>query len=281
MQGLTSMVETKTDEFTKAVLDDRKQRRKVLQEEMRTLSRYKKRLKARLADGRSWPMDAATGDNAELEREDVMAALPDDMKAPIGDIDEKMVLLRKEADRHVAFEGAVVPIDEGVLSRRRREREEELQQRARVQGDRWTEDLVEARLEEAYRTLFRSSVGGVFPREFGNGMPTPIKQMQDLVAQAGNKSLRNAIAHRFKGVPSTDEVRRAEDALSWALTYLREEHPDLAGFVNLSAMWKAWGSKITAKCKSMGVHRQVFYRDRKEALKLIVAGLQKDGKAPT
>lgn len=281
MQGLTSMVETKVDEPTKLVLDDRKRRRKVLQDEMRTLSRYKKKLKYRLLEGRSWPIDAGTGENADLDREDVMAPLPDDMKAPIGDVDEKMNLLRREADRHVAFEGDVVPIDEGVLSRRRRERQEELAARSRVQGDRWTEDLVDARLEEAYRTLFRSSVGGVWPREFGNAMPQMIRQVSDLVNQAGNKSLRNAIAHRFKGPPSTDEVRRAEDALGWAMSYLSDEHADLAGFLNLGAMWKAWGSKITAKCKGIGVHRQVFYRDRKQAVRKIVEGLVRDGKAPT
>ncbi len=112
-------------------------------------------------------------------------------------------------------------------------------------------------------------------------MPVPIKQMSDLVAQAGNKSLRNAIAHRFKGAPSIEEVRRAEEALTWSLAYLRNEHPDLAGFVNLGAMWKAWGAKIGKKCSDIGVHRQVFYRDRKEAIQLIVAGLIKDGKAPT
>lgn len=281
MQGLTSMADTKTDEHTKAVLDDRKRRRKALQDEMRTLSRHKKRIKFRLVEGRSWPIDASSGDNADLEREDVMAALPDDMKAPIGDVDEKMQLLRKEADQHVAFADEVVPIDEGVLSRRRRERDEEVAARSRVQGEKWTEDLVEARLEEAYRTLFRSAVSGVRPREFGNAMPVPIRQMSDLVAQASNKSLRNAIAHRFKGVPSTEEVRRAEDALAWAMTYLRDEHPDLAGFVSLGAMWRAWGSKFTAKCKAIGVHRQVFYRDRKEALRKIVEGLIRDGKAPT
>lgn len=280
MQGLTSMTTTKPDEGTKAVLDGRKRRAHELRDEMRTLSRYKKRLKARLKDGRDWPLDAATGANAEIDHEDVMAPLPDDMKAPIGDVDEKMQKLRAEADQHQAFADAVVPIDEGVLLRRRRERDEEVAQRDRVRGDRWTTELVEARLEEAYRTLFRSSVGGTGPRAFGNAMPEVVKQMSDLVHQAGNKSLRNAIAHRFKGTPSTEEVRRAEDALAWGLSYLRDEHPDLAAFANLGAMWRAWGSKITKKCADHGIQRQVFYRDRKEALNLIVDGLVRDGKAP-
>lgn len=281
MQGSTSMIDDEADRATREVLSDRKRRVRELRDEMRTLSRYKKRLKFRLQDGRAWPLDANTGENAEIDHEDVMAPLPDDMKAPLGDVDEKMQKLREEADQHQSFAGAVVPIDDGVLLRRRREREEEVAQRDKVRGDKWTAEIVEARLEEAYRTLFRSSLGGAGPRAFGNAMPEIVRQMSDLVHQAGNKSLRNAIAHRFKGVPTTEEVRRADDAIGWAMSYLGNEHPDLAAFANLGAMWRAWGSKITKKCEQHGIGRQAFYRDRKEALNLIVDGLVRDGKAPT
>jgi hypothetical protein len=281
MQGLTSMIDDEADRATREVLSDRKRRVRELRDEMRTLSRYKKRLKFRLQDGREWPLDAATGTNAEIDHEDVMAPLPDDMKLPIGDIDEKMQKLRAEADQYQSFAGAVVPIDEGVLLRRRRERDEEVAQREKVRGDRWTPELVEARLEEAYRTLFRSSIGGSGPRAFGNAMPEVVRQMSDLVHQAGNKSLRNAIAHRFKGVPTTEEVRRADDAIGWAMSYLGKEHPDLAAFTQLGAMWRVWGSKIAKKCEQHGIQRHVFYRDRREALQIIVAGLIRDGKAPT
>lgn len=280
MQGL-SMTEKLPTDNNPAVLEARKRRRKELQDEMRALSRHKKRIKARLTEGRDWPMDAETGDRADVDHEDVRAPLPEEMRATVGDVDEKMQKLRAEADTHEAFADDVVQVDPGVLSRRRREREEEVQHRDSIRGSIWTEELVEARLEEAYRTLFRSSVAGVGPRAFGNAMPEVVREVSDLVHQAGNKSLRNAIAHRFKGVPSTEEVRRAEDALSWSLTYLRELDPDLAGFLNLGAMWKAWGAKISRKCQDIGVQRQTFYRDRKEAVKIIVEGLVKDGKAPT
>lgn len=279
MQGLSKVVNT-TD-FTKSVLEDRKRRRLQLAADMKALGKHKKRIKFRLAEGRSWPIDAGSGENADVDREDVMAPLPEDMRALIGEVDEKMQVLRAEADKHQSFADDVVPIDEGVRLRRRAERDAELAQRARIQGDRWTPDLVEARMEEGFKTLFRSSVAGVRPREFGNAMPAIIKEVSDLVHQAGNKSLRNAIAHRFKGVPSTEEVRRADEALTWAARYLLAEHPDMAAFVNLGAMWRAWGAKISRKCADIGVHRQVFYRDRKEALKLIVEGLVRDGKAPT
>jgi hypothetical protein len=279
MQGLSSMA-TKPIDHTKEILEDRKRRRLELQTEMKTLSKHKKRIKFRLVEGRDWPI-TNTGDKADIDHDDVMAPLPEDMKAHLGDVDEKMQALRLEADQHESFAGAVVPIDEGVLLRRRAEREQERTATEAVRGEKWTPELVEARMEEAYRTLFRSSISGVRPREFGNAMPEIVREVSDLVHQAGNKSLRNAIAHRFKGVPSTEEVRRAEDALGWAMDYLNDHDPDLAGFLNLGAMWRAWGAKITKKCADIGVQRQTFYRDRKEAVQLIVEGLIKDGKAPT
>jgi hypothetical protein len=276
--GLASM---DTTDATRRIIENRKRRQKERAAEVKALGKFRKRQRHRMQEGRTWPIDAATGEKADVDHEDVLAPLPDDMKAPIGDVDEKMQKLRAEADQHQSFEGATVPIDEGVLSRRRRERHEELASRSRIQGDRWTEDMVEARMEEAFRTLFRSSNGGVRPKAFGNGMPEVIREVSDLVHQAGNKSLRNAIAHRFKGAPTTDEVRRADDALTWATRYLLDEHPDLAAFANLGAMWKAWGAKISRKCADIGVHRQAFYRDRREAIRLIVEGLKRDGKAPT
>lgn len=281
MQGFNGMADA---DGTKAILEDRKRRRQENEDEKKPLRKHKRRLKERLMDGRDWPIAVSPYGNlerAELDKDDVMAPLPEDMKQPVGAVDEKMQLLRKEADKHQAFTGAAVDVDPGVLARRRRERAEEVAQRDSVIAEKWTEELVEQRLVEAYKTLFRSSVGGVRPKEFGNNMPEVIRQVSDLVHQAGNKSLRNAILHRFKGVPSTDEMRRAEDALSWGLSYLRDEHPDLAGFVNLRSMWTAWGAKITHKCRSIGVHRQVFYRDSKAGIRIIMEGLKRDGKAPT
>lgn len=280
MQGLAVM-DNDADRVESEVIADRKRRRKELIDEMRSLSKYKKRIKWRLQEGLTWPLDARTGEKADIDHDDVLAPLPEEMRSTVGDVDERMQKLRAEADLHESFADPIVQIDEGVLSRRRRGREEERASIEAIRGETWTPELVEARLEDAYRTLFRSSIGGVGPRAFGNAMPEVVREVSDLVHQAGNKSLRNAIAHRFKGVPSTEEVRRAEDALSWAMTYLGDEHPDLAGFLSLGSMWKAWGAKISQKCASIGVRRQVFYRDRKEAVKLIVEGLIKNGKAPT
>lgn len=268
-----------------AIIAGRKERLKANQDEAKKLGRHRRRLKERLKDDRDWPLQVdAYGhiDKAEIDHEDVRAPLPEDLRTPLGNVDDKMQLLRKFADEQQSFEGDTVPVDPGVLSRRRRERAQELERRQMVMGETWSVELVEARLEEAYRILFRASVSGVGPRAFGNAMPQVIRSMSDLVAQAGNKSLRNAIAHRFKSeLPSTEEMKRAEEALAWSLRYLRDDHPDYAGFLNLGAMWKAWGAPIAKKCRDIGVHRQVFYRDRKEALLLIVEGLKKDGKAPT
>lgn len=266
------------------VLRARKERRLENEAEYKKLGRYRRRHKERLKDGRDWPLQVDSSghiDKADVDPDDVRAPLPEDMKAPVGNVDDAMQKLRKEADQLQAFEGDAVPVDPGVLARRRAERAAELDHLNRVMGPTWTEDLVEERLTEAYRVLFRASVSGTGPRAFGNAMPKIVREVSDLVHQAGNKSLRNAIAHRFKELPSIEEVRRANEALGWALTYLRDQDPDLAGFVSLGAMWKAWGAKINRKCRDIGVHRQVFYRDRKEAIKLIVQGLLRDGKAPT
>lgn len=271
------------DDGTKIVLDDRKRRQKENQVEARALKVHKRRIKERLMEGRDWPIVHVHGriERADLDKDEVLAPLPDDLKMQPPEVDEKMRLLRAEADRHQSFDGDRVPVDETLQLVRRREYEERLAAASAMRASDWSEELVEARLEEAYRTLFRASAGGVRPREFGNAMPEIIRQVSDMVHQAGNKSLRNAIAHRFKGVPSSEEMRRADDALSWAVRYLKDEHPDLAGFAQLGAMWKVYGMKISHRCKAIGVRRQVFYRDRKEAIRLIVEGLKREGKAPT
>lgn len=279
MQGQASMTDKSTD-HTRLILEDRKRRRKDFLEEMRQLSKHKRRIKARLQEGRDWPMEAATGERADIDHDDVMAPLPEEMRATVGDVDERMQKLRKEADTHVSFAEETVQVDPSVLSRRRREREEERKATEAIRGETWTDDLVEARMKDAYQILFRASLGGMGPRAFGNAMPEVVREVSDLVHQAGNKSLRNAIAHRFKSAPTRDEVMRAEEALAWALTYLRDEHPDVAAFVSLGAMWSAWNAKISQKCKAHGITRQTFYRDRREGIKLIVAGLIRDGKAP-
>src|SRR5882762_4357928 len=225
MQGLATMEETPEEgvehiltpeDGIKRVLNDRKMRRKSLQEEMRALSKQKRRIKARLREGLEWPIDAITNDRADLDHEDVMAPLPDDLKIPIGNIDERMQRLRAEVKDHESFAEPIIPIDRGVLLRRQAENKEERRARNAVRGESWTEELIESRIEEAFKTLFRASVGRIGPREFGNAMPIPVRQMSDLVAQAGNKSLRRAMVRMRQnmGPPTGPEVQRMEDALS-------------------------------------------------------------------
>lgn len=266
-----------------SVIADRRRRASELQREMKSLSKHKRRIKARLRDDLDWPLDATSGDRAEVDHEDVRAPLSDDLKTPIGNVDEKMQMLRAEASGIKSFAGDHVEIDPGVMARRRADREEERRKRRIVTGPAWTEEIVEARLEEAFRTLARSSGGRLGPREFGNAMPTPIRAYSDMVNQAGNKSLRRSLERlaRKEGPPTTDEVRRMDETLLWAVKYLRQEDPDLAMFANLGGMWKAWGANVTKRCKELGIHRQVFYRDRKIAIRKIANCLLEAGKAPT
>ena len=139
---------TNSADAIKEVLEDRKRRRREFAAEMKPLKKHKARIKFRLKEGNTWPIDAATGERAEIDHDDVMAPLPDDLLAPIGNVDEKMQVLRAEADKHMSFDGATVPIDDGVLSRRRREREEERAKIRAVQGEAWSPELVEARLKK-------------------------------------------------------------------------------------------------------------------------------------
>jgi hypothetical protein len=264
---------------TKIVLDERERRKRLSIDENRALKKHRVRLKARRIET-DWPIDARTGERAEMDHDDVMAPLPDDLKAPIGVVDERMQELRVAVAGHVSFSST--EIDENLAIRRRLDRKKEREDRASITGDRWTEDLVEARIEEAFKVLGRLAVGATGPREFGNAMPAPLRSMADLVAQAGNKSLRNSMRRLFsdKGPPGGDEVRRMNESLAWAMQYLRDEDPDLAMFLNLGGLWRAWGAKVTRKCAEIGVHRQVFYRDRKMAVRKIVEGLIRDGRAP-
>lgn len=281
MRGTATMEGSKPADGVKAVLADRKRRADELAREMKALAKQKRRIQSRLRDDRDWPIEATTGDRADVLADDVRAPLPDDMRTPVGNVDERMQALRAEANAIPSFSDSEV--DPGVLARRRSEREAERRRAAALRGDAWSEEMVEARIEEAFRTLARASGGRTGPREFGNGMPTPIRAYSDMVNQAGNKSLRRSLERlaRREGPPTGDEVRRMEDALMWATRYLRDEHPDLAMFANLGGMWKAWEANISKRCRELGIHRQVFYRDRKIAIRLILEGLKRDGKAPT
>ena len=261
------------DPHVKAVLDHRAEMQRGRTIEERRLAKHKRWLDERHKE-RSWPLDARTGERAEVDPEDVNAPLDFEIKELTAEDIEAASQAPTEFGKN---------IDENLMASRRIERDKELAARAKVQGDRWTDELVEARIEEAFKVLNRVAAGPVGPRAFGNGMPTPIREMSDLVAQAGNKSLRKAMKRllRNEGPPTGNEVTRMNDALGWAVRYLKSEEPDLALFLNLGGMWKAWGAPVSRKCKEIGVHRQVFYRDRKKAVRAIVEGLIRDGRAPT
>lgn len=262
------------EDHTKPVIEDRARRAAERAEEAGRLLKYKNALKRRHSET-NWPMDARTLDRAEVDPEDVQAPLEFDVK----EITEEDLRAANEA----ADSTADHEVDPGVLAYRRAEFEQEKFERDRVVGPAWTDALVEARIEEAFKVLGRMSVGQLGPREFGNAMPQIVREHSDLVAQAGNRSLRKAMKRllRNDGPPSGAEVARMNDALAWAVRYLKDRDPDEALFVNLGGMWKAWGAPVSRKCKEIGVHRQVFYRDRKSAVRAIVEGLIRDGRAPT
>lgn len=258
------------------VLEKRLERERLERAYLKRVKKLKRWQDERLKE-RNWPLDTSTGKRADID--------PDDVDAPP---EEELPQITAEQLAEAAAAASEPPslymeIDAGVLARRRADRQKELDDRAAVLGPKWTPEIVEARIEEAFRVLGKLSVGGSGPREFGNGMPTPLRSMTDLVNQAGNKSLRNAMKRMLRddGPPSSDQVTRMNDAICWAVQYLRDEDPDLALFLNLGGLWKAGGRKVTKECEKIGVQRQQFYRDRKAAVMKIVDGLTRDRKVPT
>lgn len=239
--------------------------------------RQKRRIEERLKE-RQWPLDAATGRRADIDPDDVLAPLPEE----VPELTAEQIAEAASAPSAFATR-AIVRTDDDLSVSRRKAAERARVARASVRGPEWTEQLVEARMDEAFRTLFRTADRHRGPRQFGNAMPAIVREMSDLVAQAGNRSLRKAIGRliRSEGPPSTEEVRRMEDALAWSARYLSGLPTDLPMFVNLGSMWRAWGVPISKKCVQLGVQRQTFYRQRKEAVKVIVEGLKRDGRAPT
>jgi hypothetical protein len=260
----------------KAVLQAQQLRDREARLAAKRIKKLKRWQEERLRE-RDWPLDAASGRRADVDPEDVNAPLPFEIKEITA---EQLAAANASAS---SLASQYVEIDENVLARRSLDREREIAARAAVVGEKWTEELVEARVEEAFKVLGRIAVGATSPREFGNGMPTPLRSMADLVNQAGNKSLRNAMKRMLRddGPPSGEEVTRMNDSLYWAVKYLRNEDSDLAMFLNLGGLWKAGGRKVTKECAKLGVPRQEFYRDRKAAVKKIVEGLIRDGRAPT
>jgi hypothetical protein len=104
-----------------------------------------------------------------------------------------------------------------------------------------------------------------------------------LVAAAENGSLRHLLSKmlRYKVSYSGEDIRRANEAITWVAEYLADERDrEVPLFVNAGAMWRAARYRVQRACCDYGIEPSRYYRKRKQGLERIVLGLVADRRAP-
>lgn len=248
-------------------------------DEKRRIGEIKKRLKLRMAPS-EWPLDAVT-----LDRSDSVSAL--DVRAPVMPAPPTLKTYQYRAgtaatpDEKFRHDVGIVAVDEHLESIRHKEFLRDVAATAALRGPAWTPELVDARLIEAFKVLFRLRGQRVGPRQFGSAMPQVIAEMSDLVSQEENRTLRQAMSRLLSrsATVSAGEHRRMEEALGWATDYLKLL-PDRALCVNMGAMWRASGARVAVKCGLLGMDRPSFDGIRSAGLALIAGGLVATGAVP-
>jgi hypothetical protein len=228
---------------------------------------------ARRHEQGEWPLDATTLDKAELEPGDVRMPLPPE-PPPLTDY-RAIAESAQPLDQHPEAERTLVIA-------RWHERERERAKIAALRGPVWTTSLVDERLGLAMEIELRSG-GRLGPRQYGSVMPTPRRDLGDLVAAAENGSLRHLLSKmlRYRVVYSGEDIRRANEAITWVAEYLADERDrEIPLFVNAGALWRATHYRIQRACTEYGLERSTFYRKRKLGLERIVEGLIGDRRAP-
>ena len=240
----------------------------------REAKRAEKMQKARIArrhEQGEWPLNAATLERADLEPGDVRMPLPPE-PPPLTDY------------RRIAEAGAVYEpeADRNLVIARWHDRERERAKVAALRGPVWTTSLVDERLTLALEIELRTT-GRLGPRQFGSTMPTPRRDLADLVGAAENGSLRHLLSKmlRYKVSYSGEDIRRANEAITWVAEYLADERDrEVPLFVNAGAMWRAARYRVQRACYDYGIEPSRYYRKRKLGLERIVEGLIGDRRAP-
>ena len=228
---------------------------------------------ARRHEQGEWPLDATTLDKAELEPGDVRMPLPPE-PPPLADY-RAIAESAQPIDRHPEAERTLVIA-------RWHERERERAKVAALRGPVWTTSLVDERLTLALEIELRTT-GRLGPRQFGSTMPTPRRDLADLVGAAENGSLRHLLSKmlRYKVSYSGEDIRRANEAITWVAEYLADERDrEVPLFVNAGAMWRAARYRVQRACYDYGIEPSRYYRKRKLGLERIVEGLIGDRRAP-
>lgn len=292
------MAENKTEQFRRAKLaasdaerDAWAMRKQALATESRARDAAERRTSAphRLAHKKrhgifEWPLDAETLQPSErVSALDVRAPLP----PPPPDIQNYQLNANAAPDMPIGMRPELLKpgqamVDPTLEVHRHAEHMRELAEQDALRGPKWTSEIVDARLTEAFLVLWRTPMR-IWPREFGNVMPKTITQMADLVAQEENRAQRKLMSRLLRryGPVTTAQTRRMEEAICWSVDFLKGCEPSVPTFVNLGGMWHAQGAVIKRKCREFGVWPQTFYRVRATGLQIIAQQLAARGRSPT
>jgi hypothetical protein len=140
--------------------------------------------------------------------------------------------------------------------------------------DAWTPEHVDVRLTEAFEILMTVPTR-MGPATMKTVMPAFAYDDSDLEAQrelAVDISKAHKRLTRAKGSASRAEIGRMEEAIGWALTYLRNEST-LAKAVGWSSFRKAVKREDGKLHHALGVSRRTFFRYRLRGLQIIASGL--------
>ncbi|MCC8945978.1 hypothetical protein H8A97_12935 [Bradyrhizobium sp. Arg62] len=147
---------------------------------------------------------------------------------------------------------------------------------AREVPPQWTQIHVLDRLEEAFAVL-SSLPARTRPKQFGNGMPTPVREKLtnkdwiDLL-EAGELEKVEEQANRVRLAPTTAQITRMDQALRWPFEHLAGE-PELARALSRRAMWAAMKVDIRKRCEQRQMQHELFQLQWQHGLRLVTERL--------
>jgi len=150
-----------------------------------------------------------------------------------------------------------------------------------TEGPRWTAELVKLRLRSAARGC-EKLVGRIGPGNSRGFWPAPLVEFADLVAMAANaEALAEFYNERNAGAGGARDVSEIEDALQWPIRYLgAHEHDGPRMALHIWLWCEARRQAFEQHCKGLSCSRRTAYYRRDAAIRIILAGLIKNGVNP-
>lgn len=251
---------------------------------LKLLSRMDQRrayLAARIADGRTQPVDAITLEPVMFDRPKTKRAQR--LFGTASKFKQGHGRARPQASPEPEPDVSIVSIDKQL----RWQIAYELERNRRAVPKKWDARQVDLWLQAAYETLYRLPIK-IWPKAYGSCMPTPTEFREvdwaDAVAQASNEDgeelppLFGMARLRTLGMPEKYEIDRMTAALQWPTQYLLHE-PLMAACVGHSALWAALDVSFNEKgfrklCRrKFHCRPEEFDRARGFGLTVIAGGL--------